>query len=146
MADGFRTQQRPVDYVGEPKISPPCSIKSIGSNLDGFGGAQEWKNHLRSSIHPAIFAGVYWVSSFLSRASRLSPDSHAELLIAAPKVTQAVFAALGDYYTWKLGQEVYGRDSSEAWAAVRSIYRTQEIHIFIHPNIPLPYIPTRTAE
>ena len=36
----------------------------------------------------------------------------------APKVTQAIFAALGDYYTWKLGECVYGVGSNEAWAAV----------------------------
>lgn len=129
MANGFRTQQRPVDYVGEPNISFHTQPNQLGSNLDDR--VQEWKNNLRSSIHPAIFAGVYWASSFLSRASRLSPDTHAELLIAAPKVMQAIFAALGDYYTWKLGEVVYGRDSSEAWAAVCSIYRTQE-KLFIH--------------
>ncbi len=129
MADGFWTQQRPVDYVGEPNISLLAQSNQSGPILTIR--AQEWKNNLRSSIHPAIFAGVYWVSSFLSRASRLSPDTHAKLLIAAPKVTQAIFAALGDYYTWKLGEGVYGRDSSEAWVAVCSIYRTQETH-FIH--------------
>ena len=42
----------------------------------------------------------------------------ADLLVMAPKVTQAVFAALGDYYTWKLGECVYGAGSNEAWAAV----------------------------
>ncbi len=83
---------------------------------------QEWKNNLRSSIHPAIFAGVYWLSSSLSSASNLSPDSHAELMIAVPKMVQAVFAALGDYYTWRLGQKIYGRESKEAWAAVCSIH------------------------
>ena len=36
----------------------------------------------------------------------------------APKVTQAIFAALGDFYTWKLGERVYGAGSNEAWAAV----------------------------
>lgn len=126
MADGFRTQQRPVDYVGEPNIFFPFHAHQNHSgggrgakNLDDR--AQEWKSNLRSSTHPAIFAAVYWVSSFVSRASRLSPDTHAELLIAAPKVMQAIFAASGDYYTWKLGEEVYGRDSNEAWAAVCSI-------------------------
>lgn len=39
-------------------------------------------------------------------------------MIAAPKVTQAVVAALGDYYTWQLGEQVYGHGSNEAWAAV----------------------------
>lgn len=50
----------------------------------------------------------------------MSPTWHADLMIAAPKATQAVFAALGDYYTWKLGEKIYGHGSNEAWAAVRS--------------------------
>lgn len=41
-------------------------------------------------------------------------------MIAAPKATQAVFAALGDFYTWKLAEKVYGYGSNEAWATVCS--------------------------
>ena len=39
-------------------------------------------------------------------------------MIAAPKVVQALFAALGDYYTWQLARKTYGNESREAWAAV----------------------------
>ena len=56
----------------------------------------------------------------MSQVLRLPPGWHADLMIAAPKATQAVFAALGDFYTWKLGEKVYGYGSSEAWAAVCS--------------------------
>lgn len=56
---------------------------------------------------------------------RLSPIVQDELFLAAPKVTQAVIAALGDYYTWKLGERVYGRGSNEAWAAVCSTHSIQ---------------------
>ncbi|KAI4157907.1 MAG: hypothetical protein LQ342_007912 [Letrouitia transgressa] len=79
---------------------------------------QEWENQLRSAIHPTIFALVYWLSSCLSNLLQLSPHIRAELLLAAPKATQAVFAAIGDYYTWKLGERVYGGGSNEAWATV----------------------------
>ena len=41
-----------------------------------------------------------------------------ELLVVAPKVTQAVFAALGDYYTWRLARKVYGRESYQALSAL----------------------------
>ncbi|SLM36233.1 gpi mannosyltransferase 3 [Lasallia pustulata] len=78
----------------------------------------EWKYRLRSAIHPAIFAAVYRLSSFVSQSLQLSPSYHADLMITAPKVLQAVFAALGDYYTWKLGERMYGRGSNEAWAAL----------------------------
>ncbi|KAI4106965.1 MAG: hypothetical protein L6R37_001858 [Teloschistes peruensis] len=78
----------------------------------------EWKNQLRSAIHPAIFAAVYRLCFELSNVLRLTPDYRAELLLAAPKATQAVIAALGDYYTWKLGERVYGKGSSEAWTVL----------------------------
>lgn len=55
----------------------------------------------------------------------MSPIIRDELFLAAPKVTQAVVAALGDYYTWELGERVYGRGSREAWAAVCSIHSVQ---------------------
>jgi phosphatidylinositol glycan class B len=38
--------------------------------------------------------------------------------VAAPKIVQAVFAGLGDFYTWKLAGRIYGPDSREAWAAL----------------------------
>lgn len=70
-----------------------------------------------------LFALVYRLASGLSWVLRLSPILHADLLIAAPKVTQAVFAALGDYHTWKLGEKVYGVGSNEAWTVVGRVRR-----------------------
>jgi phosphatidylinositol glycan class B len=43
------------------------------------------------------------------------------LLLATPKVTQAVFAALLDYYVWKLAEKVYGRGSRTAIVTVRRL-------------------------
>jgi phosphatidylinositol glycan class B len=73
---------------------------------------------LRSSLHPELFAGVYLVAASLARFAGWALPSQAELLVAAPKVTQAVFAALLDCYTWKLAERVYGRESRTAFAAV----------------------------
>jgi hypothetical protein len=50
----------------------------------------------------------------------------AEFLVVAPKIAQAVIAATGDYYTWKLAKKVYGPDSYGAWATVLS--RMDRIH------------------
>ena len=97
--------------------------------------AQEWKNQLRSSIHPALFAAVYWIASLVSSILQLPPAWHADLMIAAPKVTQAIIAALGDYYTWKLGERVYGQGSNEAWASVRSFPKP-----LFPPCLLLPYL------
>lgn len=49
----------------------------------------------------------------------MSPATRAELLIAAPKTAQAVVAAIGDFYTWKLAVRVYGKDSRGSWTTVR---------------------------
>lgn len=42
------------------------------------------------------------------------------ILVALPGALQSVFAALGDFYTWKLAMDVYGRESNAPWAAVSS--------------------------
>lgn len=38
--------------------------------------------------------------------------------MAAPKILQAIFAAFGDYYTWKIAQATYGRKSIESRVAL----------------------------
>lgn len=62
------------------------------------------------------------MSNLISQWLRLSPLARADLLIAAPKTAQAVIAAIGDYYTWKLAGRIYGIHSLEAWGAVRGTY------------------------
>ncbi|KAF2142490.1 glycosyltransferase family 22 protein [Aplosporella prunicola CBS 121167] len=71
----------------------------------------EWREQLRSSLHPALFAALYRA---ISGICSLSPD----VLIAAPKITQAVFAAAIDHSTWRLAERAYGRGSSAAWASL----------------------------
>ncbi|GFF29287.1 GPI mannosyltransferase 3 [Aspergillus udagawae] len=78
----------------------------------------EWRHQLRSSIHPLLFAAVYSAADVVAQLLRLSPASRADLLVAAPKTAQAVIAALGDFYTWKLARYVYGARSYEAWATL----------------------------
>ncbi|KAL4739885.1 Alg9-like mannosyltransferase family-domain-containing protein [Aspergillus similis] len=89
-----------------------------------FGASQgpwitwEWEHQLRSSLHPLIFAAVYTVADLVARTLGLAPASRAELLIAAPGITQAVIAAVGDFYTWKLARYIYGDRSYESWATL----------------------------
>ncbi|KAF2178134.1 glycosyltransferase family 22 protein [Zopfia rhizophila CBS 207.26] len=78
----------------------------------------EWRTQLRTALHPEIFAGVYQVAAKLANLCNLSLPFQAELFIAAPKVTQAVFAALLDCYTWKLAESVYGRASRAAFTTL----------------------------
>ncbi|KAI9751639.1 MAG: Aminopeptidase 2 mitochondrial [Chaenotheca gracillima] len=78
----------------------------------------EWRHQLRSSIHPACFAAVYRVAAGLAHFLGASPAIRAQLLIAAPQIAQAICAALGDFYTWKLASRVYGQESKVASLAL----------------------------
>lgn len=84
----------------------------------GANNKQEWKEHLRSAIHPSIFAGCYLIADFLASILHLSAPYRAQLLLAAPKVLQAVIAAIGDYYTWRLAEVTYGIRSLAPAAAL----------------------------
>ncbi|KAI4183998.1 MAG: hypothetical protein LQ346_006199 [Caloplaca aetnensis] len=101
----IRTFFQPDEYF--QSLEPAWEI-AFGAN-SGAWITWEWRNQLRSAIHPAIFAAVYKLCVEASKPLQLSPAARDELFLAAPKVTQAVIAALGDYYTWKLGERVYGR-------------------------------------
>lgn len=46
------------------------------------------------------------------------PQFRALILSNLPNIVQGIFAALGDYYTWKMAENMYGLGSSTAWAAV----------------------------
>lgn len=73
---------------------------------------------MRSSLHPALFAAAYRVAAQLADLCGLTLSAKAELLLATPKVAQAVCAALLDCYTWKLAEIVYGRGSRTALTTV----------------------------
>ncbi|CAG8888392.1 unnamed protein product [Penicillium egyptiacum] len=78
----------------------------------------EWRHQLRSSLHPLFFAALYKAADSLASTLSVSPATRADLLIAAPKTAQAVVAAIGDFYTWKLAVRVYGNDSHESWTTL----------------------------
>ncbi|RYP79212.1 hypothetical protein DL771_000190 [Monosporascus sp. 5C6A] len=75
----------------------------------------EWVHGLRSSLHPAIFALSYFiVENVLGPLTKVK----AIWLLAAPKVMQTGFAALGDWYTWRLAERLYGQNSTVAWSVL----------------------------
>ncbi|KAK4043246.1 glycosyltransferase [Parachaetomium inaequale] len=78
----------------------------------------EWQHQLRSSLHPAIFGLAYKAAEGLMTFLNLFPPFKAFMLVALPGTLQAVFAALGDFYTWKLAMDIYGRGSNAPWAAL----------------------------
>ncbi|KAI0902157.1 glycosyltransferase family 22 protein [Annulohypoxylon nitens] len=86
---------------------------------DGSGAwlTWEWKHQLRSSIHPAVFAFGYWIVEQYAAAG-MSPITKAKWLIAAPKILQTLFAALSDWYSWRLAEKLYGQGSTAAWSVL----------------------------
>ncbi|ODQ54917.1 hypothetical protein SAICODRAFT_64193 [Saitoella complicata NRRL Y-17804] len=61
----------------------------------------EWDEGIRNPLHPAVLAVLYKV---LSVVGVDTPD----VVVVAPKVLQGVFAAVGDFYTVKLGRKMFG--------------------------------------
>jgi phosphatidylinositol glycan class B len=89
-------------------------------SLTWLTSIQEWHHQLRSSLHPAIFGLAYKAVNWVMDAMHLFPPFRAAMLVALPGALQSVFAALGDFYTWKLSMDIYGRESNAPWAAVSS--------------------------
>ncbi|KAI5238502.1 hypothetical protein E4T43_07417 [Aureobasidium subglaciale] len=78
----------------------------------------EWRERLRSSLHPFLFAVVYRVTAFVAQSLNLEATTKAELLLATPKVLQACFAATTDYFIWELATKAYGKNSQASSAAL----------------------------
>ncbi|KAK5989175.1 GPI mannosyltransferase 3 [Cladobotryum mycophilum] len=72
----------------------------------------EWQYQLRSSLHPILFSGAYLAADRLSAAFPPESFIRSAAVIVAPRVLQAVIAALGDWFTWKLAMRIYSPDNS----------------------------------
>ncbi|KAI1355839.1 Alg9-like mannosyltransferase family-domain-containing protein [Xylaria sp. FL0043] len=108
-----RTFFQPDEYF---QVLEPAWQLLYGEN-SGAWLTWEWRHALRSSIHPTILAlGYFIVDSFW--ASYKVPTVKAKWLLMAPKVLQTVFAALGDWYTWRLAERLYGSGSAAAWSVL----------------------------
>ncbi|KAK6334110.1 glycosylphosphatidylinositol anchor biosynthesis [Orbilia brochopaga] len=71
----------------------------------------EWHHALRSVLYPRIFHGTYFLVDALAQAFKLSSLTHAELLVVAPKIAGAFIAAVGDVYTGRLAQKLWGDEA-----------------------------------
>ncbi|PHH53498.1 GPI mannosyltransferase 3 [Ceratocystis fimbriata CBS 114723] len=103
-----RTFFQPDEYF---QSLEPAWHAAFGSS-SGAWITWEWKYFLRSSLHPTLFASVYRLVDFLFVLFPLSVDLRLKALLYAPKLLQALFAAMGDFYTWKLACRVYGRSNA----------------------------------
>lgn len=112
MANRVRRRQWRMDHLGRSRSINKCILKSLIL-------VQEWREGLRTALHPWIFAVVYRITDAVSTLEGATRTARAQDLLIAPKIVQAMFAASMDFYTWKLGQKVYGTDSAAAMAVVR---------------------------
>ncbi|KAJ9155040.1 Mannosyltransferase [Pleurostoma richardsiae] len=78
----------------------------------------EWQYHLRSSLHPALFGVAYMIVDKILELFQAFSPFRAFILSFLPKILQSVFAGLGDFYTWKLAEKIYGQQSRAASAAL----------------------------
>ncbi|KAG9143729.1 hypothetical protein Leryth_018889, partial [Lithospermum erythrorhizon] len=69
----------------------------------------EWQKGIRSYLHPLIFAGLYKVLAFFNL------DKTPWFMIRTPRVSQSIFAAVGDLYVFKLSRLLFGQHVSQ-WA------------------------------
>ncbi|CEJ92070.1 hypothetical protein VHEMI07747 [[Torrubiella] hemipterigena] len=58
-----------------------------------------------------LFAIPYIITDALCSAARIPLSIRSHMLLAAPYILQAYIAAIGDWYTWKLAERVYGTDT-----------------------------------
>lgn len=79
---------------------------------------QEWHHQLRSSLHPALFAIVYFAADKAMTFMSFFPQFRAMILAVLPNLVQAYFAAVGDYYTWQLAERIYGTGTKVSGAVV----------------------------
>ena len=79
---------------------------------------QEWRNQLRSSLHPRLFAVAYLVVDHVARFLGMSPHLRSEALVVIPNIVQGLIAALGDWYTWRLAERLFGHKDVKTKAVV----------------------------
>ncbi|KAK3333545.1 Alg9-like mannosyltransferase family-domain-containing protein [Cercophora scortea] len=111
-----RTFFQPDEYF--QALEPAWTVAFGSADETGAWLTWEWQHQLRSSLHPALFGLVYKAVHSLMAFMNLFPPFQSFVLVALPKVVQSIFAALADYYTWRLATEIYGRDSNFPWAAL----------------------------
>ena len=112
MEDRVWCREWRLDYLGE-------WLLSTAHDACILTWTQEWREGLRSAVHPWICAIVYKLANAMSTLEGATRTARAEDMLIAPKIAQAIFAAVMDLATWKLGQKVYGRGSAAAMATVR---------------------------
>ncbi|TPX62035.1 hypothetical protein SpCBS45565_g07106 [Spizellomyces sp. 'palustris'] len=94
------------------KLSHAFFLFLLWSNTYGYL-TWEWTHKIRGFAHPLIFTFIYKTLAVLGM-------DDTELLIVAPRLVQAGFAAVGDIYTYLLAYKLFGHGAAK-WALICSI-------------------------
>ncbi|KAI1854624.1 hypothetical protein JX266_000742 [Neoarthrinium moseri] len=81
----------------------------------------EWQNQLRSSLHPGVFAVGYTIMGNYVSSIPMPAHYGAYAFLAVPKVMQAGFAALSDWFAWRLGERLFGQNTASAWSVASDV-------------------------
>lgn len=127
MADGFWASEWCVDHVG--------MYQECRSIVEFSNDQQEWHHQLRSSLHPALFAIVYFVADKAMSLISFFPQFRAMILAVLPNLVQAYFAAAGDYYTWQFAERLYGTGTKVSGAVV-------SLHPVLYSSGPMLIVPS----
>lgn len=77
----------------------------------------EWKQQLRSALHPLIYAGAYWV------VKNVLPLRFEYMgVLIAPEIVSAVIAAVGDTFTFRLARSYTQNQQTATLAWALSIF------------------------
>ncbi|GIZ44272.1 hypothetical protein CKM354_000747500 [Cercospora kikuchii] len=78
----------------------------------------EWREGLRTSVHPYLFAAAYKAVAQICELVQANEHFRAAALLAAPRLLQAFWAAGMDLLTWRMACKLYGSGHAASFAAL----------------------------
>ncbi|PIA93339.1 GPI mannosyltransferase 3 [Cercospora beticola] len=78
----------------------------------------EWREGLRTSVHPYLFAAAYKAVAQICELVQANEQFRAAALLAAPRLLQAFWAAGMDLSTWRMACKLYGSGHAASFAAL----------------------------
>lgn len=114
MGNRLWTSKRSLVDMGLTIRPLPLSKKTYQTDF----ASQEWREQLRTSVHPFLFAAIYRALDWTCDLLQANFHTRAALLGAGPRLLQAFWAAALDLLTWRLASKVYGTGTAASRAAL----------------------------
>lgn len=88
----------------------------------------EWQEGLRSFLHPSIFALLY-------KILQVTNLDHPWMMTTGPRILQAFFAALCDYYLYKLAKKRFNSEVAKWAVSTPNYFYLCACDFSLHPFI-----------